>query len=189
MNQTPSQLPSFARFSELSDAIDLEVGASEIHGVMIGLLCVGHTDAHADWFADLYANRSPDDLLVQESRQMLGQLYQATLEQINDEGNLFTLYLPDDGLSLQERAKCLSEWCQGFLYGLGLAGIDPHSLPGDAQEAILDISEFTKLDYENISLDEASEMAYMELREYIRVATLLIREELSSIRYIANESK
>jgi uncharacterized protein YgfB (UPF0149 family) len=189
MNQTPSLPPSFDRFSELLDAIDLGAGASEIHGVIVGLLCVGHTDAHAAWFAELYTNRASDDLLVQESRQMLGQLYQATLEQINDEGNLFVPYLPGDGVSLQERAKCLSEWCQGFLYGLGLAGIDPHALEGDAQEAILDIAEFTKLDYENISLDEASELAYAELQEYLRVATLLIREELSSLRNAANESK
>ena len=189
MNQTPSQLPSFDRFTKLLNAIDLDVGASEIHGVVIGLLCIGHTDAHAAWFADLFANRSSDDLLVQESRQVLGQLYQASIDQLNDEGNIFSPYLPDDGLSLPERAKCLSEWCQGFLYGLGLAGIDSHRLGGGAQEALLDIAEFTRLDYEDLACDEASEMAYAELQEYLRVATLLIREELSSIRNAANESK
>ena len=189
MNQTPSPLPSFERFSQLLNAIDLDVGASEIHGVIIGLLCVGHTDAHAAWFADLFADRSPDDLQVQELRQLLGQLYQASIDQLNDEGNVFTPYLPGDGVSLQERAKCLSEWCQGFLYGLGLAGIDPHRLMGDANEALLDIAEFTRLDYENLASDEASETAYAELQEYLRVATLLIREELSSIRNTANESK
>jgi hypothetical protein len=128
-------------------------------------------------------------LLVKEARQLLGQLYLATRDQISDEGYTFTPYLPDDGLSLPERAKCLSEWCQGFLYGLGLAGIDRKALQGDAKEVILDIAEFTKLDYENITSDEASELAYVELQEYLRVATLLIWEELSSMRNSDDESR
>ena len=119
----------------------------------------------------------------------LGQLYQATRDQINDQGTVFSLFLPDDGLSLQDRAKCLSEWCQGFLYGLGLAGIHQEALAGDANEAIQDIAEFTKLDYENIESDEASESAYMELLEYLRVATALIWEELSSNRTATDESE
>jgi yecA family protein len=189
MNQSPGQPPPFERFTQLLKAVDLAVGASEIHGVIAGLLCAGHADAHAAWFADLFANHSSDDLRVKEARQMLGELYRATRDQINDEGELFSPYLPGDGLSLQERAKCLSEWCQGYLYGLGLAGIDRRLLQGDAGEAILDITEFTKLDYENITSDEASEMAYVELEEYLRVATSLIWEELSSIRNGADESE
>jgi uncharacterized protein YgfB (UPF0149 family) len=120
---------------------------------------------------------------------MLGELYRSTRDQVNDMGNIFTPYLPDDSLSLRERAECLSEWCQGFLYGLGLAGIDQRSLSGDAEEAIQDLAEFTRLDYESIQPDEESEAAYMQLQEYLRVATSLIWEELSSIRTTADESK
>jgi yecA family protein len=189
MNQTPSQVPPFERFRQLLQAIELDVGASEIHGVITGLLCAGHADAHAAWFADLFANRSSEDLLVTEARQMLGQLYQATQEQLSDAGIAFSPYLPGDSLSLPERAECLTQWCQGFLYGLGLAEIDWQALAKDANEAILDITEFTKLDYENIMSDEASELAYVQLQEYLRVATLLIWEELSTIRNRANESK
>ena len=189
MNQSPGQVPPFEHFAQLLNAVELDAGASEIHGVIAGLLCAGHTDAHAVWFTDLFANRSSDDLLVKEVRQMLGQLYRATRDQIGDEGNIFSPYLPGDGVPLQERAKCLSEWCQGFLYGLGLAGIDRQALVGDANEAILDIAEFTKLDFENIESDEASESAYTEIQEYLRVSTMLIWEELSSMRNTADESK
>ncbi len=149
MEQSPGNVPSFERFDQLLNGIEFEVGASEIHGVISGLLCTGHAQAHADWFADLFANRSSDDLLIREARQLLGQLYQATRSQLGDQGLGFAPYLPSDSLCLQERAKCLGEWCQGFLYGLGLAGVDEAALPGDAREAINDISEFTKLDYEN----------------------------------------
>ena len=189
MNQTPSQVPPFERFRQLLNAVEVDTGASEIHGVISGLLCGGHTDAHAAWFADLFASHDSDDLLVNEARQMLGQLYRATQAQLREQESLFSPYLPGDGLSLPERAKCLGEWCQGFLYGLGLSGIDPQALRGDANEALADIAEFTKLEYENISLDEASEAAYVELQEYLRVATLLIWEELSSIRNSTDESK
>jgi yecA family protein len=189
MEQPLSKMPPFDRFDHLLNAIELEVGASEIHGVISGLLCIGHTEAHADWFADLFDNRSSDDLLVREARQLLGQLYQTTRIQIDDEDLEFSPYLPSDSLSLQERAKCLSEWCQGFLYGLGLAGVDEGALSGDAREALKDLSEFTKLDDENIELDEASEAAYVELQEFLRIATLLIWEELSTFRKAANEPK
>jgi yecA family protein len=188
MNQTP-RMPAFDRFEQLLQAIELESGASEIHGVICGLLCGGHTDAHAAWFAELFANHSENDLLVQETRELLGQLYQATRHRLSDEGFEFTAYLPSDGLSLQERAKCLTEWCEGYLYGLGLAGIDETALQGDAKEAIRDISEFTRLDYEHVDADDANEGAYAELQEFLRVATLLIWQELTATREAANESK
>jgi uncharacterized protein YgfB (UPF0149 family) len=100
----------------------------------------------------------------------------------------FSPYLPGDGHSLVDRAKCLSEWCQGFLYGLGLAGVDYKRLTGEIKEALHDIAEFTKLDYQAIESDDASEAAYMQLHEFLRVAILLIWEDLSSIRDTANES-
>ncbi|MEN8166682.1 MAG: UPF0149 family protein [Pseudomonadota bacterium] len=188
MTQTPI-MPPYERLDQLLDSIDLDVGASEIHGVICGLLCTGHSDAHADWFEDLFANRSPDDLLVREARQLLGQLYQATQLQFSAEDLAFKPFLPGDDLALRQRARGLSEWCQGFLYGLGLAGIGEARLKGDAREAIGDITEFTKLDHETIEAGEETELAYVELEEFLRVATFLIREELSTTQEVTHGSE
>ena len=189
MNQTTDEMPLFDHLQQLLSSIELVVGVSEIHGVITGLLCAGNLKALAVWFEDLFKERSSEDLLVRETRQLLGQAFSATRNQINHDDLEFSLYLPSDSLSLQERAKCLSDWCQGFLYGLGLAGVEDNSLSVNAREVIADISEMTKLDYENIEPDEVSEVAYTELQEFLRVATLLIWEELSAVREAADESK
>lgn len=181
MTQTPIT-PPFERFSRLIESTGLNAEASEIHGVMCGVLCAGHADAHAVWFQQLLENRAADDLLVRELRQMLGQLYQLAIQQMNGDELSFTPYLPDEKSPLMARARCLSEWCEGFLYGLGLAGITEAQLAGDSKEAIRDIAEITRLDYETVEVEEESEAALMELEEFIKVAVLLIWEELAAYR-------
>ena len=178
MTLTP-KMPVYERFSQLLTSMELAVGASEIHGVISGLLCAGHSDAHAAWFEGLFENRSSDDLLVRETRQSLGRLYQATSNQFKGEGLGFNPFLPDDQTPLSFRSRCLSEWCQGYLYGLGLAGISEQQLQGDAKEAVADIAEISRLDHEAVESEEESEEAFVELVEFLKVASLLIREELA----------
>lgn len=184
-----SPMPEFERFDRLLGSINLDIGASELHGVICGTLCAGHAEAHAAWFEELFRNQPADDLLVREARQMLGRLYQATQRQIGSDDLEFQPYLPGDELPISERARNLSEWCQGYLFGLGLAGMSEQQLMGDAKEAIGDITEFTKLDHDSIDAGEEAELAYAELQEFIRVATLLIWQELSVKRESVNASE
>ncbi len=175
-------LPNYSRFDQALESIGLDQGASETHGVICGLICAGTSQAHVEWIENLFHDRPSDDLLVREARQMLGQLYIASRDQMADEGLEFTLLLPEDAATLGERAQALVNWCEGFLYGLGMAGVTEQQLVGDAKEALNDISEFTRLDLEALDEGESNESAFMELQEFLRVATLLIREELASAR-------
>lgn len=177
MTLTP-KLPTYQQLDQLLTSIELSVGVSEIHGVICGLLSGGHSNAHVAWFEGLFENRTSDDLLVREARQLLGQLYQATQSE-KEESLGFMPYLPDDDVMLSHRSRCLSEWCQGYLYGLGLAGISQLQLRGDAQDAIRDIAEISKLDHAGVESDEESEAAFVELVEFLKVASLLIQEELT----------
>lgn len=181
MHETPV-MPVHSRFDQSLESIGLDLGASETHGVICGLLCTGTSRAHVDWFEQLFDDRPSSDLLVREARQMLGQLYLASKQQLAESGADFELLLPQDDEALQKRAHALVQWCEGFLYGLGLAGIDEKQLIGDAREALQDISEITRLDQEALEEDEASESALMELQEFLRVATMLIREDLTEGR-------
>jgi yecA family protein len=175
-------LPSYSRFEQALESIGLDLGASEIHGVLCGLICAGTAQAHIEWIEELFKERSADDLLVGEARQMLGQLYLASRQQIGDEGLEFIPLLPDDDEPLARRAEALVEWCEGYLYGLGMAGVTEQQLLGDAKEALKDISEFTRLDLDALQEGDSDESAYMQLQEFLRVATLLIREELASVQ-------
>jgi uncharacterized protein YgfB (UPF0149 family) len=173
-------LPNYSRFDQALESIGLEQGASETHGVLCGLICAGTSQAHIEWIEALFEGRPADDLLVREARQMLGQLYLASRQQIGDEGLEFMPLLPDDNVPLAQRAEALVNWCEGYLYGLGMAGVTEQQLVGDAKEALKDISEFTRLDLDDLEEGDSNESAYMELQEFLRVATLLIREELVS---------
>jgi len=181
MNDIPD-MPSHERLNRLFAAIELGVSASEIHGVICGLLSAGQVDAHADWFAELFSGRDDGDLLVQEARQLLGRLYQASGPRLADAGLGFQPLLPGDEQPLRQRAKALSQWCQGYLYGLGLAGMEEQQLQGDAREVVADLGEITRLDYTQLPADEVAEGSYMELVEFLRVAVLLVREALTGLR-------
>jgi uncharacterized protein len=181
MNKSPD-LPEYGRLDQALESIGADIGASEAHGVFCGLLSAGASEAHVEWIEGLFADRPSNDLLVREARQMIGQLYLASRHQLADENLEFALLFPDEDDGLKLRAKALVSWCEGYLYGLGLAGISEQQLAGDAKEALNDISEFTRLDLEAIEEDEGAETAYMELQEFLRVATLFIWEELAAGR-------
>ena len=188
MTLTP-KLPPYDRLSQLAESIELAVGVSEFHGVICGLLCAGHADAHVRWIEELFAAYAPDDLLVREVRQSLGQLYQVTRNQISGEDLGFDPYLPDDRAPLSARLECMALWCQGYLYGLGLAGLSENEFAGDAREIIRDVSEITRMDYESIEEGEANEAAFRELAEFLKVGVLLIWQELTEYRDRTNDQK
>ena len=77
---------------------------------------------------------------------------------------------------MRERARGLSEWCQGFLFGFG-ASIGAVGVPQSSQEFLHDLREFCRVDDDNAGTDNADEAAYMELVEYVRAGALLLREE------------
>lgn len=181
MNKSPD-MPEYGRFDQALESIGVDIGASEAHGLVCGLISAGATEAHVEWMEGLFADRPSNDLLVREARQMFGQLYLASREKLSDDGLDYTLLLPGEDEGLKIRAKALVNWCEGYLYGLGLAGISEQQLAGDAKEALDDIAEFTRMDLEAIDEDEGAETAYMELQEFLRVATLLVWEELAAGR-------
>jgi yecA family protein len=177
-----SQMPDYSRIEGALNAIGLDLGASEIHGVICGLVCAGTSQSHIDWMAALFQDWPQEDLLAREARELIGELYYVTRDQIGNDDLTFMPYLPDDDQPLSARGKALSAWCEGYLYGLGMSGVTDQQLKGDAGEALQDISHFTRLDYESLESGDATEQAYAELQEFLKVVTLLIWGDLSDVR-------
>ena len=157
-------LPVYSRLAQVLESLGLVQGAGEIHGLLCGMLSAGTSQANVDWIEGLFGELPADDLLVQETRQMVGQLYQTSRRQLSDGGVEFSLLLPDDDAPLEERARALVNWCEGYLYGLGMGGVSEQQLAGDAKEALNDISAFTQLDLDNPGGEESDEYAYMNCR-------------------------
>ena len=168
---------NYDRLNESIDAAGLDSNAAESHGMFCGLLCGGAVDPESVWLRHLLQNRDGLDLLVQECEHGLLALGAETREAIDGPGRGFTPQLPDDGRPMAERARALSEWCQGFLYGLGLTGIRDDHLSQETAEALRNLADIVHLDSDMAADSEEDEEAYTELTEFVWVAAMLVFEE------------
>lgn len=157
----------------------VDASLAEAHGLLCGLLCSSKQDIRQRWLEELFDLEDADSSAVEACRQPLVDIYIKTLGSLRDPELDFALLLPDDEQPLKRRTEELVEWCQGFLYGIGLGGADlDKQLSSEGLEAIRDITEITRLDTETAEDNEDNEHALFELTEFIRLAALLIREEL-----------
>lgn len=156
---------------------ELNPSAAEAHGVLCAMLCAGDVRAEESWIADLLVGADDAELATRECRRTLEDLAAFTREEFADLQRGFTPLLPDDSATLAERALGLYDWSRGFLYGLGLAGVDAGRLSAQAQEAFADFTAITHLDLDDLNDSEENEQALMELTEFVRVAAMLVYEE------------
>lgn len=153
---------------------------SEIHGTLCGMLCVNPLTDSTSWFESLLPAFDNKNIIHQEIHSLLVSFYNETKLQLNDPDCDFQLVLPGEDDSLEERTVAVSDWCQGYLAGLTMSGVtDLQSLPGHASEICKDFIEISRAGTSyQIDLSEESEGALQELIEYVRVAVMLIYEEL-----------
>ena len=95
----------------------------------------------------------------------------------------FEPLLPDDESPLALRADALSQWCQGFLYGLGSGTTsDPGKVSVEAGEIIRDFTEITHVGVDADEENEENEVAFAEVVEFVRVGVQLLFAELAPAR-------
>ncbi len=152
-----------------------DMGASEAHGIAVGMLCVDTQVDAANWINELFTDA---DDLFQEDLAVLQELFQHSRELLDPESGEFNfdLLLPDDDFPLHEQAEALSSWCQGFLFGVGYVQTDAE-WPGDSAEVMRDMIELTKIDTD-VSGEE-DEQALIEIQEYIRAAVMTVRDQFA----------
>jgi yecA family protein len=177
----PASVPNLDELASALAGLRAACSASELHGVLTGLLSGGarlnrHTlqkvlETHAE------ADQPIDDAFMAG----LWQLQLKTLADLGDSELLFAPLLPDDDDDLALRVAALSDWCQGFLTGFGTA-----VRPGDTRihdesvrEILQDIVHVSQVDTEAQDADETDETAYVELHEFVRIAAIQLFEEMS----------
>jgi uncharacterized protein YgfB (UPF0149 family) len=167
---------SISKFSRIEQAL-ASYDPTEIHGILCGMLCINNTMDGKTWLNQI------SDILsgtpTAQAEDYLLDLFSVTVSQLDDDSLGFFLLLPPDEItSLSCRTEALGNWCQGFMAGLGLAGMSKHqNLPAEIREFLTDLTEISKVDF---NLDEtenaASEEAYMEIVEYVRMGVLLVHQ-------------
>lgn len=153
--------------------------AAEAHGTLAGALCTTSSYRFEDWLQEIL----PEGRAQVISTGALRGLYFLTTETLAGAEMSFEPLLPEEAQPLDERAAALSQWCVGFLYGLGSGSIqDLSKLPGEVGEVIRDFDELTRVGVGVGESEEENESAYVELVEFVRVGVQLVFEELESLR-------
>ncbi len=163
------------------ESLGASADAAESHGVLCALLI--DNAALAIWLGHtLDELPERDNVLARERLGVLEQLFEETREQLNNEDLGFELLLPDESDDFGLRLLGLSDWCQGFLYGIGVTGkARDDSLDNEARECLSDLLEISKLSHHEDGSDEA-ELQLAEIVEHVRVATLLLNEMLNPLK-------
>jgi len=156
------------------------VWASESHGFLCGVFCASNTVVSTMWQEYLLVGvENPSDF--EESFTVLNQLAKITSEEILSEEMIFTPFLPDDQASIAERSNSISEWCAGFVSGLGIGrGDNKLDLDREGDEFLQDVISISRMGSSDDEGDD-SEAAYFEVVEYIRVGVIYIYQHLHTI--------
>ncbi|MFA7096788.1 MAG: UPF0149 family protein [Gammaproteobacteria bacterium] len=176
MNQP--QTPDFDQIDGALRRSGASMGAAELHGALCGMLSVEDSGDGQARVSQLLAENNSDHVTAGADRDLMAGLHDETLRQLRDPEFGFHLLLPDDSQPLSLRAEALGDWCNGFLAGLGLAGVKrDQNLPEGVDEILRDFVEIAKVNFDVGDGDEEDETAYMELVEYIRMGVLVIHQE------------
>lgn len=183
MSNTPS-LPSYDEITTALTSSPTQFDAAQAHGLMCGLLCATSDQSERDWEQLLFGHKQ------KKPHAILEHLYEASYQQMNEFSFEFSLLLPEDDVGINQRAEALGLWCQGFLTGLEHVKIPiQNRSPSDVTEALNDLIEISQVNYGDIAENEEDETAYFELVEYVRLAVLMIFQELRSDSLSHSESE
>lgn len=171
-------------FDEVNTAIEpyseLE-SAAFIQGMLMGLMCGEGDIKEAVWLKRLL-----DEAKVTSVKEgflvAMHQLYLDAEAALNGSGFELTLFLPADNEALSFRAEMLGQWCEGFLYGLGLAGKTESKLQGEVAELCQDFGNIARIDVGDLmEASEQDESDFMELVEFVKIGVLTINETLNPV--------
>ena len=153
----------------------------EAHGILAGALCSSRDYGLMEWLREILPDDSPDDAALQNS--VLQTIYGEMVRTLVGNDADFEPLLPDDDSPLAERADALSQWCQGFLYGLGSGTtVDPGNVSTEAGEIIRDLTEITHVGVDADEQTEENEVAFAEVVEFVRVGVQMLFVEFASAR-------
>ena len=121
------------------------------------------------------------DVLAGECRALLDRLFASVFAETASSNEGFSLFLPEDLVVDAQRLVAVRDWCQGFLYGIGLGGdaVIKQASP-QMRDLLRDITEITRLATDDVDNSSENQSALIEIEEYLRVGVLLLREERSN---------
>lgn len=166
-------LPPYNELETELAPFGLPMSLSQLHGLLCGYSCANeHHRAQA--FLNALINTASEPI-TQSSKTLLFLLLTTAEQDLLNLDFNFQLLLPNEEETLVVRAQAFSEWCEGFLQGFSTDKKKLHT--AEVKQILNHFREFAKLDYTNLSVDEADEAAFMEVYEYTRMAVISLKLE------------
>ncbi len=166
---------------------EADYNAAEAQAIACGMLVVNISADKISWvkmiFGEIDTSDSAHATKQGEAIELSGELFDETKKVLQDSNLGFDLLLPDEDEGLYPRVNALQQWCSAFVVGITMAGItDTSKLPEDTRELIADITEIGTSGDFDLGDEDASEEAFLEISEYVRMGVILINEELQPIK-------
>lgn len=170
--------PDYDVVNDALARVECEQDAAEQHGQLCALFCLIESITPEQWLEIALPKGEKGNALAAETRGILTEIYDATVQTMDADDFDFQLLLPDDDAMLSTRLQAVSHWCQGFLMGVTHAGIaDIEKLPSNLPEIIRDFVEISRAESFEIENSEEDEASFVEISEFVRMGTLLFRVE------------
>ena len=164
------------KFKSILGEHDFTATASEIHGLLTGLIAGGMFKGSDDFLihmAELFNNGLSIKGSLKSATQTLAN---DIFDQFESEDMSFELLLLDEDETLTDQASELLNWVQYFLVGFGFNKRDLKAASNDLREIIEDFTNITRMDTE-LEDNNESQADFYEIVEFIRISAVLCHQE------------
>jgi yecA family protein len=176
-NQEASSEINYELFTNMLKQNNIIVDASEVQGILCGMLAGGMNIDDQEWIEALADVINQGEVIPAEAQTFIEKMFDKVCQEFIEADFALKLCLPDDATSINDRGAAFVNWVQGFLLGFGLHQNDLTTCSAEAKEALEDFSDIAKLD-EAMEEGEESEQAFFEVLEYVRIGAMLCFNEM-----------
>ena len=167
----------YQQVNEALRRLSLTMDGAELQGIFCGRISSGGGLDESRWLAELIGERDEANLQAREDVTLIAQLLGSVVRQLNDADLQFQPLLPEEG-SLAARTEALAAWCEGFLYGYGVAVAESGGdKQGVQQEFLQDLVSISQARFGEAEESEEDEMDFLQIVEHVRMGALLLHEE------------
>lgn len=175
------QLPTYEQTDDALITLSAYGNAGQSHGLLCALMSAHARINREAWVDSLLGGHiEPSDERARAAYSFLGGLFNVTKDYFQRDELDLPLLLPSDDMPLSDRVEALGSWCQGYLTGLHLLGLDiKNNQSPEINECLQDLIEISQVELgDPDQADAQSEVHYIELVEHVRMAVLAIWQEL-----------